>query len=251
MEKPDFVTNFVWLANTEIKYICGHWYLYERSNVYDPQLGRSRKKSGKILGSITEQGLVPSRARRGCVNLVLNDVVEAGAANYVYQRTEWIRSRLQKYFPDLWEAIYVAAVVRAIYDCRFRRLQLHYEDGILPHLYPGLSFMPNVVTEFLNTLGRMRGAIRSYMQEMVAEHERFLLFDGHRFLSASRTVDNAECGYDSKMRYKTQINLPYLFTMGGDISYHAYYKQYLGSTLDVSAFTDILKESAAQVAVPS
>ena len=53
MEKPDFVMNFVRPANTEIKYIRGHWYLYERSNVYDPQLGRSRKKSGKILGSIT------------------------------------------------------------------------------------------------------------------------------------------------------------------------------------------------------
>lgn len=89
MEKPDFVMNFVRPANTEIKYIRGHWYLYERSNVYDPQLGRSRKKSGKILGSITEQGLVPSRARRGCANPVLNDVVEVGAVNYVYQRTEY------------------------------------------------------------------------------------------------------------------------------------------------------------------
>ena len=245
MEKPDYVMNFVRPANTEIKYIRGHWYLYERSNVYDPQLGRSRKKSGKILGSITEQGLVPSRARRGCVNPVLNDVVEVGAVNYIYQRSEWMRSRLQKHFPDLWEAIYVTAVVRAIYDCRFRRLQLHYEDSILSYLYPGLSFMPNAVTEFLNTLGRMRGAIRGYMQEMVAEHERFLLFDGHRLLSASRTIDNAECGYDSKMRYKPQINLLYLFTMGGDIGYPVYYKQYLGSTLDVSAFSDILKESTA------
>ena len=130
---------------------------------------QSRKKSGKILGSITEQGLVPSRARRECVNPVLNDVVEVGAVNYIYQRTEWMRSRLQKYFPDLWEHIYAASVIRAIYDCRFRRLQPHYEDSILSYLYPGLSFMPNAVTEFLNTLGRMRGAIRSYMQEMVAE----------------------------------------------------------------------------------
>lgn len=171
---------FVHPANTEIKYIRGHWYLYERSNVYDPKLGRSRKKSGKILGSITEHGLVPSRARRERVNPVLNDVVEIGAVNHIYQRTEW-----------------------------------------------------------------MRGSIRSYMQEMVAEHERFLLFDGHRILSASHTVDNAEWGYDSKMRYKPQINLLYMFTMGGEIGYPVYYKQDLGSTLDVSAFSDILKESTA------
>ena len=66
MEKPDYIKNFARPANTEIKFIKGHWYLYERHSVYDPQLGRSRKISGKILGSITEQGLVPSRARREC-----------------------------------------------------------------------------------------------------------------------------------------------------------------------------------------
>lgn len=245
IEKPDYVKNFIRPANTEIKYIRGHWYLYERSNVYDPQIGRSRKKSGKILGSITEQGLVPSRARRECVNPVLNDVVEVGAVNYIYQRTEWMRSRLQKHFPELWKHIYTAAIIRAVYDCRFRRLQLHYEDSILSYIYPELSFMPNSVTEFLNTLGRMRGAIRGYMQEMAAEHERFLLFDGHRLLTASHTVDNAECGYDSKMRYKPQINLLYMFTLGGEIGYPVYYKQYPGSTPDVSAFSDILKESTA------
>lgn len=245
MEKPDYVKNFARPANTEIKFIKGHWYLYERHSVYDPQLGRSRKISGKILGSITEQGLIPSRARREWVNPVLNDVVEVGAVNYIYQKTAWMRCRLQKYFPDIWQYIYTVAIIRAAYDCRFRRMQLHYEDSILSYIYPDLSFMPGSVTEFLNTLGRMRGAIRGYMQEMVAEHERFLLFDGHRLLSASHTVDNAECGYDSRMRYKPQINLLYMFTLGEDIEYPVYYKQYLGSTLDVSAFSDILKESTA------
>ena len=47
------------------------------------------------------------------------------------------------------------------------------------------------------------------------------------------------------MRYKPQINLLYMFTLGGEIGYPVYYKQYLGSTPDVSAFSDILKESTA------
>ena len=94
MEKPDYIINFERPTNTEIKYIRGHWYLYERINVYDPQIGRSRKKSGKILGSITEHGLVPSKARRECADSTLNDVVEVGAVNYIYQRTDWMRNRL-------------------------------------------------------------------------------------------------------------------------------------------------------------
>lgn len=44
MEKPSYVANFVRPANIEIKFIQGQWYLYERSNVYDPKPGRSRKK---------------------------------------------------------------------------------------------------------------------------------------------------------------------------------------------------------------
>lgn len=36
-----------------------------------------------------------------------------------------------------------------------------------------------------------------------------------------------------------------MFTLGGNIGYPVYYEQYLGSTLDVSAFSDILKESTA------
>ena len=43
MEKPGYVAYFVRPANAEIKYIWVHWYLYEQSNVCDPQLERLRK----------------------------------------------------------------------------------------------------------------------------------------------------------------------------------------------------------------
>ncbi|MCI1422902.1 MAG: hypothetical protein LKH04_01155, partial [Lachnospiraceae bacterium] len=52
--KPDFVVNFQKPANTEIKHISGHWYLYERTSKYDPKIKRSRKVSGRCLGKITE-----------------------------------------------------------------------------------------------------------------------------------------------------------------------------------------------------
>lgn len=99
-EKPDYVLNFSKPINTEIKHINGHWYLYERTNVYDQKIGRSRKKSGRILGSITEQGLIPSKARMQKTNGKLNDVVEFGAVRYFYQHTEEMRIRLKQYFPD-------------------------------------------------------------------------------------------------------------------------------------------------------
>ena len=46
--------------------------------------GKVRKDSRKYRRT----GLVPSRAWEGYVNPVLNDVVEVGTVNYIYQQTE-------------------------------------------------------------------------------------------------------------------------------------------------------------------
>lgn len=42
-ERPGWVKEFDRPRGTEIKHIRGHWYLYERRSVYDPEIGRSRK----------------------------------------------------------------------------------------------------------------------------------------------------------------------------------------------------------------
>ena len=249
--KPDFVVNFQKPANTEIKHIGGHWYLYERTSKYDPKIKRSRKVSGRCLGKITESGLVPSRNRSAEIltasslpSYHLNDVVEVGAVNYFYQRTGDMRDKLKKYFPDSWQMIYAVVLLRTIYDARFRRLEVHYENSILSYLYPDMVFTPPVVKNFLTELGHQRNAISSYMKESLNQMgDRFVLFDGHRLLSASRTMENAEVGYDSKCRYKPQINVIYVYTLGDNTGFPAYYKQYIGSTPDISAYTDILKES--------
>ena len=242
IERPDYVTNFQKPKNTEIKHINGHWYLYERSNYYDPGIKRSRKKSGKILGAITPEGLVPSRRNR---TNALTDVVEIGAVNFFYQRTSVMRERLKRIFPEDWKRIYSIALIRAIYDRRFRRIGLHYQDSILSYLYPGEALSAASITDFLDQLGRKRNAIREFMLEDLPENERFVLFDGHRMLTASKTMDNAEVGYDSKMRYKPQVNVIYMFSLGENTGHPVYYKQYLGSTPDVSAFSDVIRESNA------
>lgn len=55
-------------------------------------------------------------------------------------------------------------------------------------------------------------------------------------------MELAELGYDSKRRFKPQVNLLYVYSLSSDVSAPVYYKQFLGSTPDVSAFADILNE---------
>ena len=120
-EKPDFILHFQKPENTEIKHIRRHWYLYERHNKYDPSIKRSRKVSGKCLGRITEQGLIPTKRQLVSVDQKsqISDVVEVGSSVFFYERTAECRQRLQKCFPDLWQLIYVISFIRAMYSPRF------------------------------------------------------------------------------------------------------------------------------------
>ena len=88
---------------------------------------RSRKVSGKCLGKLTPLGLVPTQRR-----LVkesdqrparVSDVAEAGAVLFFWVRTVSMRERLKEFFPDIWQTIYAAAILRAIKEPRFRRLR--------------------------------------------------------------------------------------------------------------------------------
>ena len=242
--KPDFVLNFKKPKNTEIKHINGHWYLYEKINYYDKAARRSRTRSGAMLGKITADGFVPKKVSIEKAGLG-NDVVEMGMTRFLYERTAAMRCRLKEHFPDIWEKIYVTALLRTSQDNRFRRLQLNYEDSILYYMYPNLSFSGASMTSLLDVLGRRREAIRMFMQEDVREGESFLLCDGHRLISASKTLENAEPGYDSRQRYKPQVNVLYMFTLGKDTGSAAFYKQYAGSTQDTTAFRDIIHDADA------
>lgn len=262
-EKPDFVLNFSKPKNTEIKGIRGNWYLYERLSKYDPVKKRSKKISGKCLGKLTPEGLVPTKRRLTSIasqensatpnvnvatssvsapSVAVSDVVEVGGALFLLSRTNEMRARLQKYFPELWQRIFVTVLLRALKGPRFRRLQTHYETNFLAYVYPDLAFTPQLTASFLQDLGRQRDAIAQYMKEDVKSKDVFILFDGHRLITSSKTMELAEFGYDSKRRFMPQINLLYVYSLGSDTATPVYYKQYLGSTPDVNAFPDILQE---------
>ena len=64
IERPEYIKNFVKPKNTEIKYITGNWYLYNKSSVWDPVYKKKIKKSGSIIGKITPTGLVESKRKK-------------------------------------------------------------------------------------------------------------------------------------------------------------------------------------------
>lgn len=250
-ERPDWVRDFDRPKGTEIKHIRGNWYLYERLSVYDPEIKRSRKKSGRCLGKITPEGLIPSvsreeRAKRAKSDApAVSDVVELGASTLAWSLTEDVRERLERLFPASWRGIYALAVTRALREPALRRSAAHLEDSALFEALGRPSLTPVAISALLRGLGRDRATVCGYMRESLSAESRLLLFDGHRILSASRGSDLAELGYDSKMRFRPQLNLVYAFSVGECGGEPAYYKRYSGGTTDVTAFADLLTEAGA------
>ena len=242
-ERPDFVTGFKKPKNTEVKHINGHWYLYERTSYYDPATKRMHKKSGQLLGKITENGFVPKKPRvdRRCLENV--EVVELGATGYLWSKNAGVVSRLRKHFPDCWRELFAIAALRITNGPRFKRLDEAYETSCLSVVIPGLNLGKNGLTSLLASVGKRRGAISEFMRDDADALSSHIVFDGHRIISDSDTLETAQMGYDSRRRFKDQVNLVYAFSVSGERCFPYYYKQFSGDVPDITAFSDIVEEA--------
>ena len=129
-ERPQFILDYEKPKNTEIKYINGHWYLYERTSVYNPKTKKMRKKSGKCLGRITDGGFIASRIRMDPKAYEDIEVKEIGISSFLYSRNRGILGRLERLFPDIYREIFAISVIRLAYSPRFKRVSEFYDTSI-------------------------------------------------------------------------------------------------------------------------
>ena len=245
--KPIWIEQFARPAGTEIKHIGNHWYLYERLSVYDKEKKKKRKKSGRCLGALTETGLTPSKRATPLQPLLDGEIenLEYGATAFLLGLTSSMRTRLARLFPDCWREIFGMALLKCKEQSRFRRMDFHYETSFISQCLGSLSLSAGRVTTLLRHIGLNREAIREYMKEDLPA-DGLIMFDGHRLLSASGTLEYACIGYDSKCRFHPQVNLLYMFSVTGLRKLPVFYKQFAGNVPDVTAFSDIVADSGVR-----
>jgi hypothetical protein len=242
-ERPDFITNFSKPKNTEIKYINGHWYLYERSAVYNPTTKRMHKKSGKMLGAITTEGFIRTKEKVNKSAFEQVEIVELGGSGYLWQKNQDIVKKLQKYFPDYWREIFAIAAMRITESPRFKRIDDAYETSALSVILPHMKLDKSYLSPLLKAIGRRRNSIIGFMHEDNEKLSSYMVFDGHRIISDSTALDTAQMGFDTKQRHKDQINLVYAFSVSGESCFPYYYKQFSGDVPDITAFSALVKEA--------
>ncbi len=263
-ERPDYVLNFVKPPKTEIKKIgANNWYLYEVGYVYSPEAKRTRKVSGRCLGKITPEGLVPSKRRAvkaevpaapvsACASAsvptpaekaptaaspLLEDTLEVGAEIWYSERTVALRERLRRYFPDHWAYLYVIALLKLCKQADVKRLQLRFEYSLLRLLFPILRFPAGGVAAFLRDFGKYRAEITAFMREDVSASGDYLLVPGRCLMPLGRGVDDEACE-----RRGAEPNFAAVFALENGTVRPVYYKLCAEHTPDATAFDDVMAE---------
>ncbi len=129
MPIPKWVKKFR-QPRTEIKAIGGRYYVYEVSSVWNAQLKRTRKVSGKVLGKITqEKGFIKRESyNKPAITLpVLSK--EYGATVLFQELMSDSILQLQKLFPSEWQQIVVAAYARLVHQSPLKNIELHYDHS--------------------------------------------------------------------------------------------------------------------------
>ena len=124
----------------EIRFLSGHYYVYEISSKWDPIKKKARKVTGKIIGKITEQdGFVPNAYGARKILPLYPIVKNFGAYEILQQLSGDLVGKLKTAFPDIYREISVIAMLQLVTGCRGKRIKREFEASYLNDLHPDLS----------------------------------------------------------------------------------------------------------------
>lgn len=224
---------------TNINCIRGKYYLYEVTSVWNKEKGRAQKKTGKYLGRITEEGLIPPKPKKTEVEGSCPTIREYGASSTLYNIGKDIYANLKASFPADADTVFCLAILRVIESCPFKRSSFLYERSYLSEILPNLPLSPASISAFLQEFGKKREQQVGFMKSYLTDSQ-YILFDGTNIVSDSDGMDINRLGYNSHRQFDPQINLMYAFS--ADAHKPGYYRVLPGNIRDVKSFEFSVRE---------
>lgn len=223
---------------TNISCTRGKYYLYEVTSVWNPEKKRAQKKTGKYLGRITEDGLIPPKSKKVEISAGIS-TKEYGASSFLNNVGKELHEKLQEYFPEDADRIFTLAVLRVIEKCPFKRVSFLYERSFMSEYCKNLALSPSSLSEFLERFGTKRMQLSGFMKEQLSK-EQYILFDGTNIISNSEKMEINRLGYNSHRIYDPQVNLLYAFSTSDQKP--GYYRILPGNIRDIAAFKQCVDE---------
>lgn len=232
---------------TELHRINNRYYLYEVSSKWDTERKKTKKVSGKILGSITPEGFFPSRAPKAR-SVSMPDfsrvaVKEYGVSCFLLHHFADIRAALESFFPGSWQFLLALTYNRLLFQSPINQMPFHFSHSFLSEEFPGLPFTEKNISLFLRDLGRDRGKAVAFMRSLSKPGQHILL-DMTDISSKSSHIALCKEGYNRHEGFSSQFNLLYAYSIESQAP--AFFRLLPGNIREVRAFSLTLKESGIE-----
>jgi transposase len=239
---PEWATRFR-KPGTELRLIRNRYYLYEYKTVYDPSLGRPRKITGSILGSITKEDGFKESAKRiverkGSAEQYRSVLVkEYGNCALIEHRLRLYRQKLEKYFPQDWGAILAVAYCRFVYRCALKHIPTKLASSYMGEIFDIGKFNEKTASALLNKIGHSKDLVHQYQKSFIKAGD-YILMDGTNILSKSEHIELVRPGYNNGFNFDGQVNLMYVYSATQHMP--VYYRLLAGNIRDVKAFKNTI-----------
>lgn len=240
---PDWALKYK-KKGTEIRYINGHYYLYQITSKWDPKKKRPVKVTLGLLGKITEQGFVESQKRVLERNAKVDEqeliIKEYGLSAFIEEQLSGYIEVIKKHFPRHWQFIVASSYLRLGYQSRIKQYQYHYQRSFLSEKYGRVGLSSGIVSKKLREIGSQRKSIVEFFKEFRQKGDH-IVFDGTDLISESGQLRYPTMSRSKQGTYEQLANAMFIFSA----SQHSpvYYRLYPGSVKDVIAFRQSLDES--------
>jgi transposase len=236
----------------ELRIINGKYYIYQVTSKYDPLLKRSKKVTGKILGTVTEKdGFIESDKRQlqksqvQAVDVSSICVRESGFTGFINSYSTEITNKLKQFFPEEWTWILYMAYCRLVHQSPIKNMGFHVSKSMLA-VDNSFALNDKAFSDALRRIGNQRSKATNYLQSFVSPGDHVMV-DMTNIFSASNKMHYAKDGYNSDMIFDKQFNLMYIYS--AKLFQPVFYRLYAGNIREVTAFKMCLKESGLSDAI--
>lgn len=242
---------------TELRCIRGKYYLYECSSFYDKELKKTRKKTGKYLGMISEEkGLVPPRRRQvevenenvsvmaekdqiAVAEPKVGQVKEYGLSTFISGHCTEMIENLKQTMPRMWNRVLAMAYCRLRNQSPLKYIQEDFADSYLSQTLGTEGLSPRTLTDFMKNLGKSREEILAFMRRYAGAGGN-VLFDGTDILSSSAKMDFPRMSKTKLGGFAEAVNVMMAFSTGQMLP--VYYRLLPGNVKDIISFLTSVDE---------
>lgn len=242
---------------TELRCIRGKYYLYECSSFYDKELKKTRKKTGRYLGMITEdKGLVPPRRKqveieneavshsveKGQIAVPepkVGQVKEYGLSAFISGHCTDMIENLKQTMPRMWNRVLAMAYCRLRNQSPLKYIQEDFADSYLSQTLGTEGLSPRTLTDFMKNLGKSREEILAFMRKYAGAGGN-VLFDGTDILSSSAKMDFPRMSKTKLGGFAEAVNVMMAFSISRMLP--VYYRLLPGNVKDITSFLTSVDE---------